>query len=193
MRLRGEFDTRQAREVARLEGARNSKTPWRKWRHYLSERQEGRISLEYSADLPGFGSNCAQQQPDLKPGYQLDPRDALAAREVPVGVAYGRDPEQLINLLVEVGGSNSGVMRDPKPSAFFVGFGDSALNFELRFWSARQESWFQLKSDVTTSVAKALGEAGIEIPFPQRDLRVRSIDASIKSTDSLKYPSAQNP
>lgn len=123
----------------------------------------------------------------------MDPRDALAAREVPVGVAYGRDPEQLINLLVEVGGSNSGVMRDPKRSAFFVGFGDSALNFELRFWSARQESWFQLKSDVTTSVAKALGEAGIEIPFPQRDLRVRSIDASIKSTDSLKYPSAQNP
>jgi potassium efflux system protein len=113
--------------------------------------------------------------------------------EVPVGVAYGTDPEQIINLLVEVAGSNPGVMRDPKPSAFFVGFGDSALNFELRFWAARQESWFQLKSDVTTSVAKALGEAGIEIPFPQRDLHVRSIDASIKSTDLLKSPSAQEP
>jgi potassium efflux system protein len=113
--------------------------------------------------------------------------------EVPVGVAYGTDPEQIINLLVEVAGSNPGVMQDPKPSAFFVGFGDSALNFELRFWSARQESWFQLKSDVTTSVAKALREAGIEIPFPQRDLHVRSIDASIKPTDPLKYPSAQEP
>jgi potassium-dependent mechanosensitive channel len=113
--------------------------------------------------------------------------------EVPVGVAYGTNPEQIIALLVEVAGSNPGVMRDPKPSAFFVGFGDSALNFELRFWAARQESWFQLKSDVTTSVAKALQEAGIEIPFPQRDLHVRSIDASIKLTDSLKHPSVQEP
>ena len=113
--------------------------------------------------------------------------------EVPVGVAYGTNPEQIIDLLVEVAGSNPGVMRDPQPSAFFVGFGDSALNFELRFWVARQESWFQLKSDVTTSVARALGEAGIEIPFPQRDLHVRSIDASIKSTDPLKYPSVQEP
>jgi potassium efflux system protein len=108
--------------------------------------------------------------------------------EVPVGVAYGTNPEQVIDLLVEVAGSNPGVMRDPKPSAFFVGFGDSALNFELRFWAARQESWFQLKSDVTTNVAKALQEAGIEIPFPQRDLHVRSIDASIKSTNPIKHP-----
>jgi potassium efflux system protein len=113
--------------------------------------------------------------------------------EIPVGVAYGTNPEQIINLLVEVAGSNSGVMRDPKPSAFFVGFGDSALNFEVRFWAARQESWFQLKSDVTTSVARALQEAGIEIPFPQRDLHVRSIDASTKAIDPLKYPSSQEP
>jgi potassium-dependent mechanosensitive channel len=106
--------------------------------------------------------------------------------EVPVGIAYGTNPEQIIELLVQVAGSNPGVMRDPKPSAFFVGFGDSALNFELRFWAARQESWFQLKSDVTTSVARALGDAGIEIPFPQRDLHVRSIDGSVKDalTDS---------
>jgi len=63
--------------------------------------------------------------------------------------------------------------------AFFLGFGESALRFELRFWSDRQDTWFQLQSDVTVAVAKALREAGIEIPFPQRDLHVRSIDASV--------------
>jgi small-conductance mechanosensitive channel len=63
--------------------------------------------------------------------------------------------------------------------AFFLGFGESALKFELRFWSAQQDTWFQLQSDVTVAVAKALREAGIEIPFPQRDLHVRSIDASV--------------
>jgi len=49
----------------------------------------------------------------------------------------------------------------------------------LRFWSAEQDTWFQLQSDVTVAVAKVLGEAGIEIPFPQRDLHVRSVGPSV--------------
>jgi len=65
------------------------------------------------------------------------------------------------------------------PMAFFLGFGESALRFELRFWSDQQDTWFQLQSDVTVAVAKALREAGIEIPFPQRVLHVRSSDASV--------------
>jgi len=67
-----------------------------------------------------------------------------------------------------------------EPEAFFLGFGDSALRFELRFWSARQDTWFQLQSVVTVAVAKALRDAGIEIPFPQRDLHLRSVDVSLK-------------
>jgi potassium-dependent mechanosensitive channel len=82
-------------------------------------------------------------------------------------------------LLVEVAKSDPGVMPDPDPAAFFLGFGDSALNFELRFW-AGGDTWFQLKSDVTIGVARALREAGIEIPFPQQDLHIRSIDSSVK-------------
>jgi len=113
--------------------------------------------------------------------------------QIPVGVAYGTDPEPVLKLLVEVAESNPGVMRHPGPTAFFLGFGDSALNFELRFWST-QEMWFGLKSEVTVSVAKALREAGIEIPFPQRDLHVRSIDVSVKEAlagnDSPSVPSA---
>jgi small-conductance mechanosensitive channel len=99
--------------------------------------------------------------------------------DVPVGVAYGTDPERVINLLVEVARSHSGVLLDRPPMAFFLGFGESALKFELRFWSDRQDTWFQLQSDVTVAVAKALREAGIEIPFSQQDVHVRSIAASV--------------
>ena len=107
--------------------------------------------------------------------------------EIPVGVAYGTDPERVIKLLVEVANAYPGVMRSPEPLAFFLGFGDSALNFELRFWSARQETWFQLKSDVSVAVGKALTEAGIEIPFPQRDLHVRSIDQAAAAALSPQH------
>jgi len=99
--------------------------------------------------------------------------------DVLVGVAFGTDPERVIKLLVGVAESHPGVLRERPPMAFFLGFGDSTLRFELRFWSAEQDTWFQLQSDVTVAVAKALKEAGIEIPFPQRDLRLRSIEASV--------------
>jgi potassium-dependent mechanosensitive channel len=99
--------------------------------------------------------------------------------DVPVGVAYGTDPERLIKLLVGVAESHPGILLERPPMAFFLGFGESALKFELRFWCGQQDTWFQLQSDVTVAVAKALREAGIEIPFPQHDIHVRSIDASV--------------
>jgi small-conductance mechanosensitive channel len=99
--------------------------------------------------------------------------------DVPVRVAYGTDPERMIKLLVGVAESHPGVLLERPPTAFFLGFGESSLNFELRFWSAWQDTWLQLQSDVTVAVAKALREANIEIPFPQRDLHVRSIDATL--------------
>jgi small-conductance mechanosensitive channel len=96
--------------------------------------------------------------------------------EIPVGVAYGSDPETIIRLLTSVAANHADVMADPPPAAYFLGFGDSALNFELRFWAEKQDIWFQLKSDVAVAVANALKEANIEIPFPQRDLHLRSVD-----------------
>lgn len=99
--------------------------------------------------------------------------------DVPVRVAYGTDPERVIKLLVDVAESHPGVLLERPPMAFFMGFGESSLNFELRFWSAWQDTWFQLQSDVTVAVARALREASIEIPFPQRDLHVRTFDSPI--------------
>ena len=99
--------------------------------------------------------------------------------DVPVRIAYGTDPERVIKLLVGVAESHPGVLLVRPPAAFFRGFGESALNFELQFWSARQDTWFQLQSDVTIAIAKALQEASIEVPFPQQDLHVRSLDTSV--------------
>jgi potassium efflux system protein len=99
--------------------------------------------------------------------------------DIPVGVAYGSDPDTVLRLLTGVASGHDGVMPDPPPAAFFLGFGDSALNFELRFWANRQDIWFQLKSDVSIGVAQALRDANIEVPFPQRDLHLRSMDTSI--------------
>jgi small-conductance mechanosensitive channel len=100
---------------------------------------------------------------------------------IQVGVAYGTEPEHVLSLLIEVAAAHSGVTRNPKPEAYFVGFGDSALNFELRFWTY-QEDWFRLKSDVAVGLTKALREANIEIPFPQRELRIRNDGGTAEDT-----------
>jgi small-conductance mechanosensitive channel len=108
--------------------------------------------------------------------------------EINVGVAYGTDIERVLKLLIQVAESHLGVLRERPPAAFFLGFGESALNFELHFWSADQKTWFQLKSEVATAVAKALREANIIIPFPQRDLHVHSIGASMEETLARNAP-----
>jgi small-conductance mechanosensitive channel len=97
--------------------------------------------------------------------------------ELPVGVAYGTDPEQVIRLLVEAAKRHPGVLAYPEPDALFTGFGESSLDFELRAWTAQFETFLRIKSDLAIGINKALRDAGIEIPFPQRELHVRSTDA----------------
>ena len=66
-------------------------------------------------------------------------------------------------------------MKDPAPSVFFVEFGDSSLNFELVAWSDEMSDRPQsYRSDLNFAINRKLSEAGIEIPFPQRDLNIRS-------------------
>lgn len=96
--------------------------------------------------------------------------------DIPLGVAYGTDPERVLSLLLDLVASHPGVVLNPKPEAYFLGFGENALNFELQFWTY-QEAWFRLKSDVAVRLVKALQEANIEIPLPQRDLRIRAFDS----------------
>jgi small-conductance mechanosensitive channel len=99
--------------------------------------------------------------------------------DVQVGVAYGTSPSKVIALLLEIAEGHEDVRSNPEPLAFFKGFGESSLDFELRIWTNEFLNWRQVASDVTVAINDALVEAGIEIPFPQRDLHVRSIDEDV--------------
>ncbi len=100
--------------------------------------------------------------------------------EISVGVAYGTDPQQVIDLLVAVALGHPEVFRDPEPVALFLGFGESSLDFELRAWSGGE--FVKIASDLRVAVNAALAEAGIEIPFPQRDLHLRTVDENRVAT-----------
>jgi len=99
---------------------------------------------------------------------------------LPLGVSYGSNPEQVREVLMEAAASNSDVLTTPKPDVLFIGFGDSSLDFELRVWTeSRVQTPHILKSDLYFEVFKKFGEHGIEIPFPQRDLHVRSVSGEV--------------
>ncbi|MDQ3545391.1 MAG: mechanosensitive ion channel [Verrucomicrobiota bacterium] len=94
---------------------------------------------------------------------------------IPVGVAYGSDVELVRQKLIEVGKEDPHTLEDPAPSVFFVEFGDSSLNFELVAWSDEMSHRpSRYRSDLNFAIHRKLQEAGIEIPFPQRDLNIRS-------------------
>jgi len=102
--------------------------------------------------------------------------DQQRRMDVYVGVTYGNDPEEVMALLAKVLDQFEDVLKDPKPFISFDGFGDSSLDFTTRFWTNNFEIGLRLKSKICVAVYKALNEAGIKIPFPQRDLHLRSID-----------------
>jgi len=105
--------------------------------------------------------------------------DRLRRLDIPVGVAYGSDPRKTKEILLQVAKGSPDCLQNPEPYVLFQGFGDSSLDFELRFWTSNFDNWLTIKSDATFDVHDALREAGIEIPFPQRDLHVKSVDSSI--------------
>ena len=100
--------------------------------------------------------------------------------ELAVGVAYGTDPQVVIDILVAVANDHPEVLGDPAPAALFLGFGASSLDFQLRAWT--RTDYVRVSSDLLVGVNAALAEAGIEIPFPQRDLHLRSVDADAAKT-----------
>jgi small-conductance mechanosensitive channel len=93
-----------------------------------------------------------------------------------VGVAYGTDPERVLEILRSVARESELVLQDPEPLCLFKGFGESSLDFELRCWIPRYEEGLVATSQLLSALHGRLRDAGIEIPFPQRDLHLRSVD-----------------
>ena len=115
--------------------------------------------------------------------------DMRRRSEVKVGVAYGTDPQKVLDLLLETAKSSDDILQTPEPVSLFNGFGDSSLDFRLLFWLGDADLRLKLQSEMTVKVNAAIVAAGITIPFPQRDLHVKSVDPNlmdrIKAQDDI--------
>lgn len=94
---------------------------------------------------------------------------------IPVGVAYGSDIAKVCEALLAAGRENPNTLKEPAPSVFLEKFGDSSIDFELVVWSSEMSARpSRYHSDLNFAIEQKFREAGIELPFPQRDLHIRS-------------------
>lgn len=100
--------------------------------------------------------------------------DSLGRIEIPVGVAYGTDPVLVTESLLNAAYLESNVLREPSPTVLFKGFGDNALDFELRVWITGFDRGDDIKSSLNYLIEYTLRQNQIEIPFPQRDLWLKN-------------------
>ncbi len=101
--------------------------------------------------------------------------DKLRRLELDIGVEYGTPAQHVLDLLIKVAESNPKVITKPPPRAFFINFGDSALEFRLWAW-VDFDGGYSIRSELAVAVQEALKKAGIGVPFPQRDLHLVSVN-----------------
>ncbi|HEV2764801.1 MAG TPA: mechanosensitive ion channel domain-containing protein, partial [Pyrinomonadaceae bacterium] len=100
-------------------------------------------------------------------------RERRSRLSVPVGVSYDSDVELVTRTLLRAAEGVPHLLDEPKPTVQFLEFGDWSLNFRLLVWTDRPRRYPQIKSDINYNIRRLFVEEGIEIPFPQSDLRVR--------------------
>ena len=121
--------------------------------------------------------------------------DSFGRLIVPVGVAYGSDIELVRRLLEEIAAANPQVINDgsaPHPVALFLAFGDSSLNFELRCHLANIDQRLAVKSAINFEIDRQFRLHHISMPFPQRDIHIKEMPASLQATASSP-PAAPTP
>ena len=100
--------------------------------------------------------------------------DPVSRVLIPVGVAYGSNIQHVQAALLEAARSHPEVLVRPQPQVWFLGFGASSLDFDLRVWVGDPKKQFRLKSDLNYRIEAAFRRYNIEVPFPQHDINVRS-------------------
>jgi small-conductance mechanosensitive channel len=103
-----------------------------------------------------------------------------------VGVGYGSDADQVREILLACAEDHELALAFPEPAVFFIDFGDSALMFRLDVYLADIGKGFGVRSDLRFDLLRRFREAGIEVPFPQRDLNIRSSDELTNLIDRAK-------
>jgi potassium efflux system protein len=108
---------------------------------------------------------------------------------IKVGVAYDSDPEQVRKILLDCAARQSNVVNEPyAPRVRWLAFGDSSLEFELIAFIVDIDNGATTRSDLHFVIFKALNDAGITIPFPQRDLHIVSGEAPAVPPDTTDDP-----
>ncbi|MGL6139461.1 MAG: mechanosensitive ion channel family protein, partial [Planktothrix sp.] len=91
-----------------------------------------------------------------------------------VGVSYDCDPENIIEILLEIIYKHPEVLNDPAPLVNFINFGESSLDFEITVWLETPIPGKRIMSEIACEIWKVFAQKNIEIPYPQRDLHIRS-------------------
>jgi len=99
---------------------------------------------------------------------------------IKVGVAYGSDVDLVIRLLEESATGHKDCSKNKIPKARFIDFGNSSLDFEVVFWSNEIFTIEGMKSDIRRTIDKNFRQNGVTIPFPQRDLHLKSSNIEFK-------------
>jgi small-conductance mechanosensitive channel len=100
-----------------------------------------------------------------------DPRVRL---ETDVGVSYASDVDLVLQSLKEVALENVHVLKKPEPDVLLLEFGDSSWTMRLRAWIDNPRGHHRIRSEINCAIVRKFRDKGIEIPFPQRDVHVRS-------------------
>ena len=102
--------------------------------------------------------------------------DKQVRLKLPVQISYDDDPEEAMEILLQASESCDRVLKDPPAAARLMGFGDNGIDLELRVWIYDPEGGVgNVRSDLNVAIWKGFKEAGITIPYPQRDLHVKAI------------------
>lgn len=134
--------------------------------HFYSTKLKTRDDVEYLIPNSQILSNTIVN-------YSLS--SPMVRISVPFGVSYSGDPKEVVRVITPVAEKEPMVIANRKPEVQFVGYGDNSINFELLIWiDIRRIAPQQMRSRLYFSMFDALKNAGIEIPFPQRDLHIRS-------------------
>ena len=113
----------------------------------------------------------------------------LVRQKIPVGISYSSDVRRAIELCIEAAAASSRVVASPKPMCLLKGFGDSSVDLEIRFWVIDPKNGLSnLKSEILLGVWDRFHENGVEIPFPQRDLHLKSVAPEARASGLQAVP-----
>jgi hypothetical protein len=107
--------------------------------------------------------------------------DRIIRNSLIIGAGYDANPQKVIEILLALADDHIHILKDPKPLAFLIQFADSSINYELTFYLDDPTIGKTVKSDLSRKLWQRFAENGIEIPFPQQDIHIRSHVASEQS------------